>query len=304
MLFRMGLKLMAEGKIDRACRYFEESQRRDPGIGTQYHIADCYEKSGRLALAWTQFSAVAELAKKRGSAEREAFARGRAQALEPRIGKVVITVPARMSEIPGLKISLDSAPLALRGRLDRSEITNVVDPGTHVLAVAAPERRSWQTILRVRAGQAVEVTILPLLPAAAPVEPVAKAGSAALRHPLAIAGGGISLMGIGAGIGFALASNASAEEREALKWKLQNPVSSCRSPSDDSKVTCAQIAEENTKSQIHRTLSIASFVIGGLAAAGTVAVVVWPEKSAGSPRMEAMPLVGPGGAAFALRGIF
>jgi len=40
-LFDQGKHLAAGGNFQEACSKFEESQRLDPGIGTQFHLASC-----------------------------------------------------------------------------------------------------------------------------------------------------------------------------------------------------------------------------------------------------------------------
>lgn len=91
-LFDDGKRLMAAGKIAEACPKFEESQRRDPGSGTLLNLATCYEKSGRLALAWSTYLEAASAAHAAGNAERESTARELAGALEPRLSKIAVRV--------------------------------------------------------------------------------------------------------------------------------------------------------------------------------------------------------------------
>src|SRR3954470_15040871 len=46
---------VAAGKFDDACPKFKESYQLDPGGGTLLNLADCYERQGKTALAWTTF---------------------------------------------------------------------------------------------------------------------------------------------------------------------------------------------------------------------------------------------------------
>src|SRR5690349_4110243 len=84
-LFLEGRRLVAEGRYAEGCRKLEDSQRIDPAIGTQFHLADCYVLTGRLASAWSQFLHVAGAAHAAGQAPREQIARRRAAELQPRL---------------------------------------------------------------------------------------------------------------------------------------------------------------------------------------------------------------------------
>src|SRR5262245_40239679 len=43
--FDKGRALLQQGRVAEACLELEESQRLDPGLGTQLNLADCYERS-------------------------------------------------------------------------------------------------------------------------------------------------------------------------------------------------------------------------------------------------------------------
>src|SRR4051812_15569899 len=70
-LFDEATKLMQDFKPALACPKFEEAQRLDPGMATQFRLAECYEKTGRLAAAFTLFREVAAAARAAKSPERE-----------------------------------------------------------------------------------------------------------------------------------------------------------------------------------------------------------------------------------------
>src|SRR5690349_13986528 len=65
-LFDDAKELVKSGKAAEACPKFEESQRLDPGLGTQLNLADCYERIGRTASAWTIYVEVAPAARREG----------------------------------------------------------------------------------------------------------------------------------------------------------------------------------------------------------------------------------------------
>ena len=105
-LFDEGRKLMTAGKYAEACPKLAESQKLDPGVGTQFHLADCYEKMGQTASAWAGFLEAASAAKSMGQSDREKVARDRAAALAPRLSKLTIT-SAEATAIAGVEIKRD-----------------------------------------------------------------------------------------------------------------------------------------------------------------------------------------------------
>ncbi len=157
-LFHEARELMAQGRYREACPKFEESQRSDAGLGTQFHLADCWQHLGRTASAWALFREVESGARALGQTSRERVARDRAVALEPFISKIVIA-PHDAAATPGVDVRRDGAPV---GR-EQWDVSVPVDPGTHVVAATAPHKQPWQTNVEVLSdGKVVTVDIPPL----------------------------------------------------------------------------------------------------------------------------------------------
>jgi hypothetical protein len=158
-LFRRALELVDEGKHGRACPMLEESQRIDPAMGTAFRLAECYQRSGRLAEAWTLFRHVADTAQRGGRHHRALVARSRAGELGPRIAVALIVVPPEVAGTPALDVSWDERGL---GR-DRWGMSMAVDVGEHVLTATAPGKRPFRRVVRVSGpGTLVEVSVPPL----------------------------------------------------------------------------------------------------------------------------------------------
>jgi len=52
-LFQKGVELMAIGKSAEACEKFDSSHQLDPALGTMLRLADCYERTGKTASAYS-----------------------------------------------------------------------------------------------------------------------------------------------------------------------------------------------------------------------------------------------------------
>lgn len=194
--------LIEAGNIQAACEKFEQSQALDPAIGTEYFLADCYERLGRLALAHEHFEHVAELARQTGTRPRETQALGRAAALEPKLAALTVEVD---SSLAGLAVTLDDKPLPnSNGR------PIWIDPGTHLVRATATGRAPAAMTVQAVAGKTYRAPLAPpILPSAAPPpepETFPALGIAA------IVVGAAGAIGLGFGIGFGVDAVTSYDE--------------------------------------------------------------------------------------------
>src|SRR5689334_11081114 len=70
-LYDEGVALVDQGNYAAACPKFEESQRLDPALGTQFNLADCLEHTGKLGSAFRLFGAVERAARAAGKPKLE-----------------------------------------------------------------------------------------------------------------------------------------------------------------------------------------------------------------------------------------
>jgi len=167
-LFDHARTLMKEGKYAEACPKLAESQRLDAGLGTMLYLADCYEKTGQTASAWTEFLDAAAVAHATGQPEREQKARERGAALEPRLNRLSISL-ASGADVPGLQVRADGRPLdrALWGK------PVPIDPGEHSVSATAPGKQPWSKNVQISASDTATAfaVVPPLVEEARPEEP-------------------------------------------------------------------------------------------------------------------------------------
>jgi hypothetical protein len=160
-LFREGRALIAQGDYAAACPKLEESLLLDPGPGTLFNLARCYELEGRIASACKAYGDVADAMAAANQPDRQRVARERIAEIEPRLSYVLVQLEGGLSapEATALRVTLDGRELGA------SELGKRVpaDVGEHVLAVAAPRKRTWEERLRVeRDAETLQVRV-PLL---------------------------------------------------------------------------------------------------------------------------------------------
>jgi serine/threonine-protein kinase len=228
-LFDLGVALKQRGQYVEACAKLEESQRVDPGVGTQYHLADCYEKQGRTAAALQQFEEIARQAAVSGQKDRERVARQRAAEVAPSVPRLTVAVPVK-SDAATLEITCDAQPFPR----DRWNTPMPLDPGMHEVTARLGDR-AWRANVTLDARSHVEtITVPDLAPPelAAPATPTAwRVSLASQRHdsapaPMAarsssgrvvgLALGAAGLAAIGSGVFFTFRSLDDRATAESL----------------------------------------------------------------------------------------
>jgi serine/threonine-protein kinase len=321
-LFDQARDLMRQGKFAEACPKLQESNRLDPGIGTQFNLADCYEQSGRVASAWAAFLEVASQARATNQPERERAASKRAERLEPRLPRLVVNVP-EASKTAGLEVRRNGM---LVGAAQWGTPV-AVDPGEIELTASAPGKQALRQTLRVEEGKTASYNLpvltqgdgagvappvttpvatapqpatlpAPAAPAAPPVPPPSQgATTKAGNGPWIITLAGVGVVGLGLGTAYALMAKSKYDESKS-DCDLDD-VNTCGNTGIDLRNNA------RTKGDI----ATVSFIVGGAALAG--AGIVWlasgssdSKHAASVNHLRAAPAVGPNLAALFVQGRF
>lgn len=271
VLFSEGKNLVQAGNYAAACPKFEESQKLDPGMGTLYRLADCYEHLGRTASAWAAFLEVAGSAKTSGQQARADDAKKRAAEIEPNLAKLSIRVAD--PDLAGLVVKRGDLAVGKA----QWNTAMPVDPGHVAVVASAPGRKTWHGTVAVeaRSSSRIDVPKLELEPAApAPASRStggAEAGPSSFgtQRTLAIAAGAAGVVGLGIGSAFGLVSMSKGSDADA------------RCDADN---FCDNAGLELRRDAIDAgDLSTIGFVAGGvLVAAGVVLWVTAPPRGASS----------------------
>lgn len=276
-LFDQGRALMREGRYDEACPRLEESQRLDPGLGTQFNLAVCYEHIGRNASAWSLFLEVAALARQREQVERERVAREHASKLEPTLSRLRIEVPEG-ARAEGLEVRRGDVPVGEA----QWGVALPSDPGPVVVMARAKAKKSFQAEVIVGGDggtYTLEVPVLEDAPLEAKVEPGLFEGLSTPRAVgLVVGAGGILALAAGATFGL-LAMGQDAASDDNCDGNLCNEIG----------------YEDRDQARTYGDVATGLFIAGGALVGGGAALWLVGDGPEAPTRPGVALLPGPGG---------
>jgi hypothetical protein len=168
-LFDQGLKDMAAGNTDVACKELAASLQKYSDSGTKGALATCYEKLGKVASAWKLWRDLADTAPNDAMKK---DAGGNASQLEARLPHFVVRLTGAAA--PGLKV--------VAGGDDVSDPTLAVplpiDPGAFTVVASAPDYADWSAGFTASEGKTttIDVPALVAKPKTAPPTVAAPTG--------------------------------------------------------------------------------------------------------------------------------
>jgi hypothetical protein len=320
-LFNAAKALLDGGQNAEACAKFAQSKRLAPGLGVTLYLADCYERIGRFASAWTEFRSAEGLARERND-KRADVARERAQALEPRLSRLIVTVAPTVPQA-GLQVLLDGASLSP----EELGLPAPVDPGDHVVVVTS-QGRTRRTITAHLGPENPRATIhvdsldepapsapppapSPPLPPPAPPETVAPPPSAAAPEPDPQSGADPGASRRWIGIGTGSAGVVSLVVGGVLGLAAKGKFNQSNGPNGGCSQTPDQCATKAGQSLRDSAVGLADaatvfVVVGAVAvAAGVVLYVTAPQASPSTTSaLLIAPTAVPGGGGALLSGSF
>ncbi|WP_437730595.1 hypothetical protein [Sorangium sp. So ce1335] len=199
-LFREAGALVDAGQASRACPRYEESLRLYDSVNTRYFLADCYERIGKMASAWAQFLEVAARVRATGDRAKEAKARERAAAVQPKVSRLTVVVEA--AGTPGLEVKRNGAPVGP----GQWGVPMPVDAGIHAIEASAPGKRTWTAQVEVKPGGATSTLVVRALADDPASGDAGDAGDGRRTLAIVTAGAGLVTVGVGTALGLAAKS--------------------------------------------------------------------------------------------------
>jgi hypothetical protein len=287
-VFQEGTKLVGEGNCPAAIPKFQDSLRREEGVGAHLNLADCYEKVGAPDKAWLEYKAAERFATLNRNDERREVAHRGAYNLERKLVRLTLSIAL-----------FDGVELRINGVLvDRELLASrlvAVAPGAFKVVARAPGKKSVTLEGSGTAGESKSVAIVfedEALPPPPPpkVEPPAAPPPTTQRTAGLIAGGaGIVSVAVGAVFGVvAIGAKSNLKSSFAGLCTGTYPTGSCPPTAHDT------LDPLEKKASTAASLSTAFLIVGGVVAAtGLTLYLTAPSSAAGrTGKLRVSPAVG------------
>lgn len=282
-LFRKGLALYRSGNTAAACDAFGQSYKLQPATGTLFNLAKCHATEGRYWDARGEFLKLAGEMDAAGKSGKAQIARNQAASAEAHLPRIALAFRPQSN---ASEISIDGNTIDA----EKWHQPIPVAPGSHVLTFAADGKKTEARTVEAQGHATVAVNV-PALNAL--TEHPAEDG--ATPHPSAhstlpdqgaagwssgktagvVAGGVAFVAGAAVGVGFTVVAGNDRNQRDAL---LGGNASLC-SGSGRPQPTCSQISGFDRDAHTNQTIGIVGFTVAGVAAVGTLALLLWPHEA-------------------------
>lgn len=297
-LFEEARALQLKGHQDDACARFEASEKLEPAVGTLLNLAECAARKGATATASQRYRQAAAMAARRADAEREALATREGDALEQRLSRMVLRLPAK--GLPASATVWRDAEVVPQSELGAAV---AVDPGAHRVIVKAPSFKPWSTWINIGTGPSLvsvelpalepeesEARTVPDVPArrgleARPPEQTARAPSpsrATVQTWPLVVGGGVGVAALAVGGYFALRARSIWSDVDA-----RCPGGRCPDPR-----TVSALSSQQAEAKTDATLGTVMLLVGGaVIGAGIIVSLLLPRAQLTAARANAQGVV-------------
>jgi hypothetical protein len=308
-LFDEGLRLMNAGQPASACPKFAASQKLDPGMGTKFRLAECYEKVGKTASAWALFIEIGDEARGAKRPDREKIARKRADDLAPKLARMIVLVAPDSASLVALEVRRDGIVLEKAAW----DAPMPVDPGEHFLTATAPGKTAWESKpIVAQASKTVEVIIPHLVdapnpPSRAAVVPVTSTVDEKRSVVPAVVLGGVALVAAGVGGALFAVGNGKKSDANALIDKLNTAGTHCPNLATNKAPDCVAIVTGLDAADTLHNAAIDMFIGAGAAGAAALGYFIWSRpgtKKTTGLDVKAAPVAGAGHGGIVISGAF
>ncbi|WP_437814799.1 PEGA domain-containing protein [Sorangium sp. So ce1078] len=319
--YRRGLRLYSDGKYVEAESELQSAWELNPTFdvaynlgNTKYQLKKHKEAAQYLSHALRRWPLMKAAAKLKPTAEKR-LAESRAQ-----VGAVTVKVSVAGAEVVVDGKAVGKAPLEgevfveagehrlearLEGYAPASQTVKVAKGGTAEVALALAKSEAHEAVPVAKAADggsaAGAATGAPVaeMPPAVPAEPGPEPPKRSWVPVIAL--GAASVVGLGVGIGTAVASNAASDEAHKQSAAIIQGRGQCVKPESAWVGPCEQVRSDATRADTLGNVARVAFIASGALAIAAATYVLWPNAKR-SESAVALPVVHSDGAGIAVMG--